>query len=178
MKRFLYIALALTLAGISSAQYPPAPRAPDTAVAQPSGSNADIGFYQQALAGGVREILLSRQAMSQSASAGVRTLASTMVEDHTTLDRELAEAGKLSEPPPSAADRKEVADLQRMSGALFDSTYLAAMERDHERAITLFNETMLHAHELSTRDLATKALDTLHHHLTDIEIQQHRSAGD
>ena len=82
----------------------------------PAGSNADSPFFRDAVAGGEREVMLSRLAMSQSTSAQVKSLASTMVSDHTAMNRELMAMGKVSEPPQTVADKRAAADMQKMTG--------------------------------------------------------------
>ncbi|HTA63878.1 MAG TPA: DUF4142 domain-containing protein [Xanthomonadaceae bacterium] len=140
--------------------------------AYPTGSNADQAFFQEALAGGEREVMLSRIAMSQSGSAEVKSLASTIVDDHTTMNRELMDLGKVSEPAPAAADRQMAASLTRMSGALFDRTYLDTMDSDHRKAIELYERNSLDAHDSSTREFASTSLAMLQKHLVSVDTLQ------
>jgi putative membrane protein len=181
MNRATVAAFALALSGAAVAQYHPPMSAPPPQASieaakatdpAPTGSNADLPFYRDAIAGGVREIALSRLAMSQSSSAEVKMLAGTLANEHATLNSELKDAGKVTEPAPSAADNRMAADMRKMSGALFDRTWLATMERDHLAAIALFEDAALKAQNSTTRDLATTALASLRHHLLAVQDLQ------
>jgi putative membrane protein len=180
------VALAVALSGAVFAQNPsPIPAPPVQASVEagkaadqaPSGSNADIQFYRDALSGGVREITLSRLAMSQSTSVEVNRLASMILNDHGAVDTELRSAGGLAEPRPSAADNTTATELRKMSGALFDRTYLATMERDHLAAIVMFEEASVKAQSSTARDLATAALPKLRQHLLAVQDLQKKMIG-
>jgi len=142
-----------------------------------TGSDPDIQFYQTALADGERELALSRLAVSQSGSADVGSLASTIVSDQSGMDQELEAAGHLSEPSPTAADNGAVSNMRKMSGALFDRTYLAAIVQDHQRTIATYQNASINAQNSTARNLATAHLSKLQEHLVAVQLLQKDMAG-
>ncbi len=85
--------------------------------------------------------------------------------------------GKVSEPSQSAADKCTAADMQKMSGALFDREYLAAMAGDHNRASVLFEDASQHAKSSTTRDFARTVLEQLRRHLLSVQNLQKQMQG-
>jgi len=186
MTRAIIAAMALALSGAASAQYAapvsaPPPQASIEAAKPgapaPTGSNADEPFYRDAIADGVRDVALARLAATQSTNADVKTLAGTLANEHVTLNSELRDAGKVSEPRPTAADNRAMADMRKMSGALFDRTWLATMERDHLATIALFEDASLKAQDATTRHLATTALESLRQQLLQVQDLEKKLAG-
>src|ERR1700740_1427251 len=81
-------------------------------------------------------------AKKRADAPAVRAFARLMVLDHMELESQLAavatENGVQLPTGPSEQARREMADLQNMSGSKFDETYMQDMVQGHEHAIQMF----------------------------------------
>jgi len=99
-------------------------------------------FVMQAAEGGLAEVQLSQLAQTQSQSAVVQQFARRMVSDHGKANTELkaiASRKNLTLPRELNAEHQATMQkLQALKGAEFDAAYMAAMDKDHEKSMALF----------------------------------------
>src|SRR6185503_14226701 len=123
-----------------------------------------------ALAGGEKEIQISRLAASHSRNPEVRRLANTMISDHVAIDSRLTSASGMKNVPPQ--DGAALHELGTLFGPQFDNRYLAILLADHRDAIALFNNASRNARTGAARTLAGNNLPMLRSHLADVQRTQ------
>jgi putative membrane protein len=133
-------------------------------------SDADSRFATTAAEGGMLEVELGRLASTRAASAEVKDFASKMVTDHSKANMELTEiaAGKsLALPTQEQVKAKHqamFAKLEKLEGAAFDREYMAAMVKDHDKDVALFEKQAKNGRDPALTAFAEKALPTLREH--------------
>lgn len=160
------------LDGRSSGDKPALPQPPDSAA---KARLNDASFVEQAAAGSMAEIEYSKLAMKKTKNAKLRSFAEQMVKDHETAGiklKQIAETRRVPVPKTLAPEQqKTLAELQGLTGAQFDRTYINVMKRDHDTTVGLFDNA---ADETGLsddfRNFATQTLPILRMH------QQHAHA--
>ena len=103
---------------------------------------SDEKFVEKAALSNMAEVELSKVALEKAQSPQVRDFAKQMIKDHTAASTELksiAQSKNLAVPADLDREHQEkLTDLRGLSGADFDAKYLGTMEKDHEKAVTLF----------------------------------------
>lgn len=131
-------------------------------------STNDDAFIQYAAMQAHGIIDVSEAATHQASTNKTRDLARTIAGDQrSTLDKltRLAERRRLALPSePDTYHRQLLEDLPRLQGEDFDRAYLAAMERDHEAIIPIFEDKAGRAETTPVRTLASQAAPQLRHH--------------
>lgn len=137
----------------------------------------DNSFVSKAATTSLAEIELSKLAISKSKDPAILAFARRMVKDHTAASKELQRiaSSKGIEVPKELDDNsKEAAKkLVTLSGADFDNTFRAQMEKDHDKAVSLFTaaaDDKSIAPELSA--FAHKVLPVLRDHQHDVQKLQ------
>lgn len=146
--------LSLTLSAALALQaYAATP--PSTAPAKP-GDNPDATFVQQAGAGGMAEVELSKLAEKSASSPAVRSFASKMVQAHSANNKELltiAAHENISAPRELDSEHAALRDkLAAMKGVEFDRAYVEAMRNDHQKMDDLLKSSEA---TVSTEELRT-----------------------
>ena len=156
------LALALTAAA-ASAQSPQAPQAqqpqqpstaaqqgtqpslantPDAATAPSSPNYADVSFVEDTLKNNDTQVQLSQLAQQKAQSGDVKDFSQKMIQVHTQLNQQLAPLAKQldvnANQKPSKQQKKEIAQLQQLSGTDFDAAYLQAMAREQAQSLKEF----------------------------------------
>jgi len=144
---------ALLIAAATSAQQPgmqqssPAPSDPgqpksalaklDSANSSPSpnGPNsADQAYVEDTLKNNDAQVQMSQIAQKKASYADVQEFSVRMIEVHTKLNEQLAPLAKQLDvsqnQKPSKEQKKEIAQLEQLSGTDFDHAYLQAMARE------------------------------------------------
>lgn len=173
---FLATAVALSplLCNFSIAQPAPIPinKKPTTIVPQDSSSKeklTDSTFVEKAAAGGLAEVELSKIAVNKTQNKKIRKFAETMIKDHDAANaklKQIASANHLQIPAKiNTEQQKMLSELQSLSGADFDQTYVDIMKKDHDTTVGLFDnaagEATLNA---ELRVFANQTLPTLRAH--------------
>jgi putative membrane protein len=131
--------------------------------------NRDAGFVQQAGEGGLAEVELSQLALVSSASPAVKNFAQQMVDAHTANNKELTlVAAKENLRAPTGMDAEHVrlkVQLATTHGADFDHGYNDVMRSDHEKMVTLLEQTQGNATTQDIKTFAQKTLPVVKHHL-------------
>jgi putative membrane protein len=134
------------------------------------GTNAtDDQFIIQAGWANNAEISAAQLALSKSTNDSVRAFATMMVADHTAAKNQLIDiADDLNRSVPDTADLAHQAVmvvLNGLSGARFDSAYVATQILDHQTAITLFQNEVDDGENDRLIDYAAGKLPALNTHL-------------
>jgi len=110
--------------------------------AQADVSAADKKFAKKAAAGGMFEVKTGELAEKNAAAAPVKQFGAMMVTDHGKAGDELkAIAGKKGiKLPPALPEKlqKKFDAFSKLQGKEFDSAYVSAMVRDHEKDLAEF----------------------------------------
>jgi putative membrane protein len=132
----------------------------------------DQRFLQLAIDRGARVVQLSQRAQSKATSTSVKEFADAMVEDHGQSNRELMEFNQKlltgGGPPYKQEDttvRRQIAELDKLSGTDLDRRYTALMIEDHETAIEEFGREAKNGQDAHLKALAQKMLPVLQRHL-------------
>jgi len=126
-----------------------------------TGPITDTDFYRNALSGGEKEIAASKLA-EKSSNADVKSLAKTIITDHTALGDKVKAAAGASAPTPATPDMSE---LTGKTGADLDKAYVDMMVSDHQKDIPMFENASKNASTDKAKQLATAALPKLRKHL-------------
>jgi putative membrane protein len=166
-RHLAYIAaLAILAGGIVLLCSSAAARAAETSAAT---------FLQSAAQIDIAEVGAGKLAQQKSENEGVKDFGKMLEDDHSkhlTAVEDLAKSMGVSIPAePAAADKKEAAKLQTLSGRAFDQEFVKHMVEGHKMAITAY-ETEAKAGNTDTSALAQKTLPTLQHHLETAEALQ------
>lgn len=140
-------------------------QAGDAAAAPVAG---DAQFVARAAVSGLAEVQLGRLAQTKAASAEVKQFAQMMVADHTAANDELkriAMAKTMNVPAaPDAMHKATIDRLAALSGAAFDREYMAAMVKDHNAAVALFESEANGGTDAELKAFAGKTLPKLRQH--------------
>ena len=124
---------------------PGAPGSPSAGLPDGTQGNqayADQGFVHDTMEGDYAEVQMSQLAQEKSASPDVKQFSQKMVQIHTELNNQLAPAAKqlgVSEPKgPSKKQKKQVEQLQALSGPDFDTAYIQAMAKQQQHDLKEF----------------------------------------
>jgi putative membrane protein len=133
-------------------------------------ADADRTFLENATQGSHAEVQGSQLAQDKSQNADVKEFAATMIKDHSTMIKELAELSKSKgyTPPdgPSIMQATELKALSALSGEAFDKMYVDRIGvASHEATIEQFEEATKEVQDADVKALAEKSLPKLRHHL-------------
>jgi putative membrane protein len=120
-----------------------APSANADAAVPPSMPNyADQAFVENMLKNNDAQIQMSQLAQQKASSGDVKDFSQRMIEIHTQLNQQLAPLAKQLDvnqnQKPSKDQKKEIAQLEQLSGPDFDSAYLQAMAREQAHSLKQF----------------------------------------
>lgn len=136
-------------------------------------NSADEKFIKEAAAGGQAEVKLGKLASDKAASADVKSLAQTIVSDHTAANSELEALAQKKHVELSAVIAPKSASmfqsLEKYSGNDFDKEYLKQMESDHKKDISDFESASKKAEDSDLKAFIDKTLPVLRQHLDKIK---------
>jgi putative membrane protein len=131
---------------------------------------ADSKFIKDVAADGKAEVQLGQLAAEKASRDGVKDFGKMMVEDHTKAGAELAALASqkgIAIPTGVKPQHKALHDrLSKLSGAAFDTAYMDAMVKDHEKAVAAFKKEAASGGDPDVKAWAAKTLPTLETHLT------------
>ncbi|MET0320010.1 MAG: DUF4142 domain-containing protein [Duganella sp.] len=118
----------------------------------------------------IAEVEAGKMAVEKSSNPDVKAFAQMMIDDHTKgleETQKVATAKNVTLPTePDPAHKKMAAELKALSGAGFDSTYVAkAGVADHTKVHAALLKDMGAAKDADVKALATKLEPTVAHHL-------------
>lgn len=128
---------------------PGRPSPPTTSMQDSSGAPGDTAqqmkdkmFVRDAVEGGLAEVALGNLAAQKSASEDVQAFGKRMVEDHTHLNKQLAQvADAIGARIPKKMDKDQQGEydkLAALSGEEFDREYITFMVKDHHKDLREF----------------------------------------
>jgi putative membrane protein len=128
----------------------------------------DKMFLRKAAEGGIAEVKLGQLAAQKGSSDDVKAFGQKMVDDHTRLNKEMAQVadsmGVMLPKSMNKEDQAEYDKLNALSGNDFDVEYLSFMVKDHHKDLHEFRiEAASHA-DPTLRDEVVKASAVIHEH--------------
>ena len=103
---------------------------------------ADQAFVEDTLKNNDTQVQLSQLAQQKASSGDVKDFSQKMIQIHTQLNQQLMPLAKLLDvnqnQKPSKQEKKEIAQLEQLSGPDFDSAYLQAMAREQAHSLKQF----------------------------------------
>ena len=136
-------------------------------------SASDTKFMKEAATGGKEEVELGKLAAQKASDADVKNFGQKMVDDHSKANdqlQQLATQKGVSLPADlTASQKKDVAKLDKLSGAAFDKAYVSMMVKDHKKDVAEFKKESGSAKDSDLKSWAGTTLPTLQDHLKMVE---------
>jgi putative membrane protein len=127
------------------------------------------GFVKKVSAGGTAEVAFAKMAMTKATSGEVRKFAQMLVEDHTKVNKQLAQIAETKQIPiAQGMDKKhqeKERELSGLTGEQFDREYMKCMVKSHEDGVALFTKFSESGPDAELKGFATQTLPTLKMHL-------------
>ncbi|SEL29419.1 DUF4142 domain-containing protein [Parapedobacter koreensis] len=128
----------------------------------------DADFAVKAADAGLAEVELGKLALEKAADQRIKDFAKKMIADHQKANDELmtiATKHNITLPPVISEDHVEKQrKLREKSGIEFDREYIDLMVKDHDNAVSLFEDASSDAQNADLKAFASKTLPTLKHH--------------
>jgi putative membrane protein len=103
---------------------------------------SDQAFVEDTLKNNQAQVQMSQLAQQKASSGDVKEFSQRMVQIHTQLNQQLVPVAKQLDvnqnQKPSKEQKKEIAQLEQLSGAEFDTAYLQAMAKEQEHSLKQF----------------------------------------
>jgi putative membrane protein len=103
---------------------------------------ADQSFVEDTLKGNDAQVQMSQLAQQKASSGDVKDFSQRMIQIHTQLNQQLVPLAKQLDvsqtQKPSKQEKKEIAQLEQLSGPDFDTAYLQAMAKEQEHSLKQF----------------------------------------
>ena len=116
------------------------------------------------------EVELGRIASAKASNAEVKEFAARMVTDHSKGNAELTEIASTkslqlpTQEQVKAKHQAAIDKLEKLEGAAFDREYMAAMVKDHDKDVALFEKQAKSGRDVALQAFAAKTLPTLREH--------------
>ncbi|MGA7292732.1 MAG: DUF4142 domain-containing protein, partial [Terriglobales bacterium] len=154
----------LLLGGILFAQPKPADKSQKDVL-----SAVDRTFIINTAEANLAEIDTAKMVGKKSTDPGVQQFTGRMIKDHTQANHELATLannyGITLPSAPSAADRKQQDELQKLSDPTLNEAYLRDELQGHKQVIAEFEQEIEHGQDKAVKDFAEQTLPTLQDHI-------------
>jgi putative membrane protein len=150
---------------------PPASAGPQTPNQSGLGE-ADRAFIMKAGTAGMVVVKMAEMATTKSSQPEVEELAAMIVKDHTTANMELAAIAKskgVEIPPTDGKEHRKHGELSSGTGHDFDTAFLKAMDKCHEKDINLFESSRKNLQDPELKAFVTKTLPVLREHAKQVE---------
>ena len=132
-------------------------------------SVADRTFITSAAEANIAEIETAKMIEQKSKDPGVKDFAKQMATDHTRASQGLATVaetiGVTLAATPSAGDRARKDELEKLSGAKLNKTYLRDELAGHKQVISAFESEIEHGQDQAVKNYASQTLPTLQDHI-------------
>jgi putative membrane protein len=136
-------------------------------------SPADKAFINQAGIGGTEELQLSMLVPKYSSDPDVKRFARRMLDDHSAAAAELKSivGHKNVSPPDDIMDPEHTMLKSQLqdAGAAFDKMYMAAMVKDHQQTVALFQAEVAKGGDPDIKAFAVRQIATIQQHLAEAE---------
>jgi putative membrane protein len=169
--RIVMMVLSTLLAVPAFAQM--APVGPGATPPSSGGGNAkldsnDAAFVQSAAQASRAEVELGRLAVQKASNPDVRKLGQRMIDDHTKqLDQlqQIATRGGFTLPSGLSPEQQAARTrLSSLSGSEFDTAFVDELKKDHQQAITLYQDEAKNGVDPQLKSFAQSGLPELRHH--------------
>jgi putative membrane protein len=141
----------------------------------------DQQFIAEAAQDGRAEVQLGQMAQRKASDPGVKRFAQRLVTDHMKANQQLEslpQAGQVKQPANTPDERRTTTDqLSGLSGKEFDRRFMDEMVRDHEKAVSRFQEAASGASDQQVKQFAAQILPVLKQHLQTAKSLQARLSG-
>ena len=128
----------------------------------------EADFFKTMAQGGMTEVEAGKLATQHASNSEVKKFAQTMVTDHTKSNEKLKALAKERQVTlPTKLDEKHASDkamLEKHRGAAFDSAYMDAQVKAHEKTVQLLQQ-QANSTDAKIRAFAQETLPTVQHHL-------------
>ena len=132
-------------------------------------TSADALFLKKLAEGDLAEVDAGRLATQKSANKDVKDFGQEMVTDHSKNEDELKTlAASHGVHVPATIDAQHAAlktKLEKAGSSEFDSEYVAAQVRDHEKTVALLKKEIGGGGDAAVKEFAQKTLPVVEHHL-------------
>jgi len=132
-------------------------------------NGTDRDFAMRAAMGNYAEIDAGQAAATKASDGEIKAFGQMMVTDHSGAGAELKSiASSLGLYAPDSLDAEHVAlkaQLNGLSGRAFDSVYIHAQVKDHQKTIALFEQESRDGDHSQLVNFANKTLPHLREHL-------------
>jgi len=129
----------------------------------------DATFVKKAASDNMHEVKMGELGAKRATATEVKEFAQKMVKDHSkSLDdlKKAAKAAKFDVPAKMSKEHEDhVAHLDKHDGKDFDAVFVSHMVRDHEKAVTLFEQASKDLKNDELRRYAEKTLPVIREHL-------------
>jgi putative membrane protein len=136
-------------------------------------NSTDFYFLQQASYSNLDEVSAGAIAAVRGSYDSVRVFGSMMVSDHGNAQAELDSIGlslNVTLPnEPDSVHKEMAAQLQTLSGNVFDTTYIGAQVRDHILTIQIFQQELSNGNNQQVKNYANKYLPVIQMHLQEAQ---------
>jgi putative membrane protein len=115
------------------------------------------------------EIKMAKIAQKSASAPEVKSYADRIIRDHTDADQMVKEVAKkdhiaLVSEPVSPADKKDMNNLESLTGSDFDIAYQKVMTDGHQKAIKMLTDVQPQLKREDVRALVVKLLPNFAHH--------------
>ncbi len=153
-----------------------------TSGTQPNRALDDASILSQLAQVNMSEIQGSKLALKQAKSPAVRSLAQRLHADHSAALKQgqalAAKIGVTPSTPDSSAAASEISPMQSMTGAAFDSAFVAHEIQDHQKDIDLLQNSFLPAAQnAQLKSMIQATIPKLQAHLAAAQAMQRRLGG-
>ena len=168
---------AATDSGVNTTGAKPGVASPETAPPGASLSARDQQLVADMARASLAEVETGKLAAAKASDLAVKEFGERMVEDHSKANQELGKIAKekdLTLPTePDAEHRREIAELEKLSGVDFDRRYIQlAAQSDHPTAQRLFEDAATTAEDPKVKKFAEAQVKIIGRH-----IEMARSVG-
>lgn len=129
----------------------------------------DKQFLRAAAEGGVADVKMATLAVQKGSTPGVKDLAQKMLDDHTTINKDLAGvADEMSVMLPKKMNKDDQAEYDKLNGLTgkdFDTEYVVYTARTHWMSLHAFYMEASAAADQDLQAEVVKALGTMHEHM-------------
>jgi putative membrane protein len=137
----------------------------------------DKMFLRHAAEGGMAEVKLGQLAAQKGGSEEVKAFGQKMVDDHTTLNNEMAAvADSIGVRLPKTITKEDQAEydkLSGLSGSAFDTEYLTVMVKNHHADLHTFRIEIDNAGQPALEDAVVKATKVIREHTMMVDKLAH-----
>ena len=128
----------------------------------------DVKFVKETAQANLNEIKLAELASTKAVNSDLKSHAAKLVRDHTSANAELKALAEKKGVEVSGAIDKDAAatfkDLEKKSGADFDSAFVSQMDKAHGKCIKSFEDAQKNVRDTDLKAWVDKTLLVLKEH--------------